>query len=478
MKYHSLLITCFLIVFIKGFSQNVPNNQHDILEINKLNQLGYETRLTNPEQTLSLGKRAMALARAKHYQRGVAESHRIMGIGYYYLTQNEKAISNYLRALSLFSAINDSLGKAQVLNNIGNLYRDVDQEKGLYYFRESLELAQKLNIPNLVAGTYLNIGIIYYRKKAFYQALKNYNISYNIFSKLNNTTGIIGCLQNQGVIYFKLSQLSKAETLLLVANKKAKENELNNVVASINLTLTSLYTSQKKFDKAEQFLEEGKAYAELVKDPKMEQDYLYTSYELENSRGNYKKALFYLKEVYTQDSITFKNLESQKVTLFQEQAKQREELAQNQLRLEQEKRKTILFWASCIVLTLSCVVIILLVMNVKKKAKTNLQLQALNDEVSLQKENLDRINHNLEQIIAERTLDLQIKNKKLSAYSSHLSHQIRSPIATMKGLILLQQENLIEKEEFIKEMAKCVNEIDDKILNINKSLHDPDDHNL
>lgn len=478
MRYHYLIIFYFLLISTSVFSQNDDRKQRDTLSIIKLNQLGYDIRLTDPEQTLSFGKKALGWAKSMNYKRGIAESHRIVGIGYYYLTENEKAISNYLTALSIFSDIHDDLGKAKVLNNIGNLYRDVDQEKGLYYFKASLELAKKLNIQSLVAGAYLNIGNIYTRKKNFYQALRNYEISFNYFSRLKNAIGITQCLQNQGVIYYKLRQVNKAESFLLTANQKAKENELNNVVASINLTLTSLYTSSRKFVEAEKFLEEGKGYAELVKDPKMALDYLYTSYEFENTRKNYQQALYYLREVYKQDSITFKNLESQKITLFQEQAKQREELAQNQLRLEQEKRKTILFWASCIVLILSCVVIILLVMNVKKKAKTNLQLQALNDEVSLQKENLDRINHNLEQIIAERTLDLQIKNKKLSAYSSHLSHQIRSPIATMKGLILLQQENLIEKEEFIKEMAKCVNEIDDKILNINKSLHDPDDHNL
>ena len=42
----------------------------------------------------------------------------------------------------------------------------------------------------------------------------------------------------------------------------------------------------------------------------------------------------------------------------------------------------------------------------------------------------------------------------------------------MKGLLILEQEKLIESEEFVDEVTKCVNEIDDKIININAVLHD------
>jgi signal transduction histidine kinase len=119
------------------------------------------------------------------------------------------------------------------------------------------------------------------------------------------------------------------------------------------------------------------------------------------------------------------------------------------------------------------VVIVLLVGSVKRKATTNSQLQELNSEISRQKDNLDRINHHLEEIIDERTKDLQVKNKKLSEYSSYLSHQIRGPIATLKGLMNLEKEGLVDKQECINMMDKCVSEIDEKIIEMSDMLHDP-----
>ncbi len=129
------------------------------------------------------------------------------------------------------------------------------------------------------------------------------------------------------------------------------------------------------------------------------------------------------------------------------------------------------FWSVIIVAGLLLVVIALLMANVRRTATTNLKLQDLNNEIVRQKNNVDRINHHLEEIISDRTQDLQAKNKKLSEYSSYLSHQIRGPIATLKGLINLEKESLISQEECIEMMNKCVSEIDEKIIKMSEMLH-------
>jgi signal transduction histidine kinase len=105
-------------------------------------------------------------------------------------------------------------------------------------------------------------------------------------------------------------------------------------------------------------------------------------------------------------------------------------------------------------------------------------LIALNEEVVKQKNNVDRINQQLEEIIVERTKDLIIKNQKLSEYSSHLSHQIRGPVATLKGLMMLVEDKLVESNEVAPQIKKCVDDIDEKIMNINEALHDSNKEGL
>jgi tetratricopeptide (TPR) repeat protein len=472
-------IKCFCLFLIfstllhRSYGQNSPDKSSpDTNQIIQQNKQAYNNRLTDPEQTVKQARNVLSSAHKIKFPNGEAEANRIIGIGYSYLSLPDTSLSYYLKAISLFQSTNNQDGQARVNNNIGNLYKESDYEKSIEYYNAALDIAKKVKDEDLTALVYMNFGNIYYRKKNFQLALDFYEKSTDLFTKLNSTTNIIQCWQNKGVVYFKKGDLDTAEVLLLKANKQAKEKDLNTAVASINLTLTSLFVQKGKFDEAEKYLKEGLTYAQLVKSTKLEYDYKITTYELELKRKDYKAALFSLMDIYKSDSINYKNTESIKLNLLNVQYKQTESQHKNELLLAQQNRQQILFWATILVAGLLLVLIFLLISNVNRKAKTNKHLTQLNEKITEQKENLNQINHHLEEIIDERTKDLQVKNKKLADYSLHLSHQIRGPIATLKGLLNLEKDKLIEPEECIKLMNKCVSEIDDNIIDMSGMLHE------
>jgi len=461
-----------------AYSQNLASPAVDTLEVIKLNQLGYENRLIDPNQTLSYGLKALKLSRQAKYQNGIAESYRVIGIAKSYQNENESAIESFLNSLSYFQKIGNREGEAKVYNNIGNLYRNVDFDRSLEYFHKSLAVAQELNIKDLIAGLNLNIGTVFQKKQLYTQALASYQKSIRYFTEIDNSTGLTQCMQNIGVTYYKLNRLKESEKYLKQAIQKAKVNDLNFVVATSNLTLSSVYIAIGNYDAAHKCIDEGITYSKLINDARLEYDYTFTLFELENRKKNYKAALGYLKQIYTEDSLTYKTNESVKLTLRDKQYRQQaKQLENDRIILEQKYTKT-LFWASSAVAALAIFAIFLLIRNNRKSAKTNKQLLTLNQEVLQQKEDLDRINHSLEEIIDERTKDLKVKNNKLSEYSSHLSHQIRSPVATIKGLLILESEKLIEHEELIEQLQVCAEDIDNKILNINETLNNNQKHSL
>lgn len=475
-------IFTFLIflVYINNAAYSQPSNTlpTDTLEIIKLNQLGYQSRMVDPKQTLAYSNKALKLSKQIHYLNGIAEAYRVIGIGKFYQNNNEGAIESYLNSLSYFKKTGNKSGEAKVNNNIGSLYRDFDHDKSLEYYNKSLEIAQELNVKDLIAGLMLNIGTVYQKKKHYNRALKSYQKSLKYFTDINNSTGITQCMQNIGVTYFKLSQLTESEKYLKQAIQKAKEHDLIFIIASGNLTLSSVYIAKGNYEAAHKSIDEGIAYSKIIEDARLEYDYTFTLFELENRKKNYQAALGYLKQIYTQDSLSYKNNESIKLTLRDKQYKQQATQLENErIILEQKYAKTLL-WASMAVASLAFFAVFLLFRNNRKSAKTNTQLLLLNQEVLQQKEDLDRINHSLEEIIDERTRDLKIKNNKLSEYSSHLSHQIRSPVATIKGLLILETDKLIEQEEFIEQLHVCVQDIDNKIMNINETLNNNEKHSL
>ena len=460
-----ILITCHLVVFSQ------PNA--DTAMVKRLNITGYEQRLVNPLITLNNATKALKLANDLNYISGIAESYRIKGIGEFYSNRSDKAVGSFLLALSYYKKNKNLQGQAKVFNNIGNLYRNVDFDKGLEYFNKSLHLAQKLEMKELIAGLYLNIGTIYQNKNLYSRALVSYSKSKNLFTAQKNTTGLAQSLQNIGGVYLSLTRLNEAEVNLKEAIKTAKKSDLNYIVSSSNVVLSSVYTTKELFLESESAIKEGMHYAKILNDNRLIYDCLYQSYQLELKRKNYRGALTNLSQVYAKDSIAFQHNESVKIGLLQEQHKQLEQQRENELTIAEQKYTKTLFWASSIAASLAFVVIFLLIRNVKKSEKTNKQLTNLNLEVSAQKENLNKINADLESIIDERTKDLKIKNNKLSEYSSHLSHQVRSPISSLKGLLMLEKDKLIDHEEFIMQVEKCIEDIDTKIININEMLNDP-----
>lgn len=469
-KIYSVLF--FILLALTSRASVKDMMAQDTNDVKSLNKQAYEMRLTNPDQSITTGNKALTLATKLNYTSGKAEANRVIGLGQYYLNLPEDAIISFLNALSFYTKDNNLRGIAKIYNNIGNLYRDNDFDRSLEYFQKGLAIGNKLSDKSLIATSYLNLGNFYYRKKSFNQALKYYDQSESIFSTLHDSVNLIQCQQNRGVVYYNLRQLPLADKMLTDASTKAKQRDLNESVASIDLTLASIYTSEGKFDQADKVITEGTAYAQITKDDKMKYDFVYTHYQLELRRQNYKSALSYLTAVHLQDSISEKSGLTSQLNLFEVKNKQEEEQKENELNVQRIQYENIRFWGVVAVSGLLMVTIGLLVSNVKRKTKTNAQLTELNGEVLRQKDNLDRVNHHLEEIIDERTKDLQIKNKKLSEYSSYLSHQIRGPIATLKGLLNLEKEGLVDKQECVSMMDKCVSEIDDKIIEMSDMMHD------
>ncbi|MDB5025031.1 MAG: tetratricopeptide repeat protein [Mucilaginibacter sp.] len=473
MKKAYLLILFVFISYLRAYADISLDGTQDTVQVNLLNKQGYSIRLTDHEQTIKKGQQALELAEKLNYTNGIAEAYRILGIGEAYSHNSATAIANYLNALSYFKRSKNLLGQAKVYNNIGNLYLDIDYDESLDYLQKGLKMAQELGSDKLIASAYLNIGNIYQRKKNFSLSLNYYDKSRKLFTKINDPVNSMIILQNIGVIYYKLKQYDKAEQLLLQANKEAKNKDLNTSIGIIDLTLSSLYIEKKMYDNAAKFLDEGLGYAQATKDAEMVADFTYNSYLLQFHRKNYEQALSYLHTIYERDSTLQTSMLTSDLALMQKQHDQQEKQNESKLIIERQKNDRVKFWWAVSGSGLLLIVIALLFTNVKRKAKTNVRLTELNSEVSRQKDNLDRINHHLEEIIDERTRDLQIKNKKLSEYSSYLSHQIRGPIATLKGLMNLEKEGLVDQQECINKMDKCVSDIDEKIIDMTDILHDP-----
>jgi ligand-binding sensor domain-containing protein len=100
------------------------------------------------------------------------------------------------------------------------------------------------------------------------------------------------------------------------------------------------------------------------------------------------------------------------------------------------------------------------------------EIQAQNEEIMAQAEEINGINENLEQIVRERTADLERKTKALEEYAFINAHKLRSPVASILGLVNLLCKTKLDKEgqEINKRLSQSAEELDEIVRSITKAL--------
>jgi ligand-binding sensor domain-containing protein len=102
----------------------------------------------------------------------------------------------------------------------------------------------------------------------------------------------------------------------------------------------------------------------------------------------------------------------------------------------------------------------------------NEEIQVQNEEISAQSEEILRINENLEEMVQERTRDLERKNKALEDYAFINAHKLRSPVATILGLINLISKTRLDEDraEINRRLQVTADELDTVVNSITKAI--------
>jgi signal transduction histidine kinase len=107
-----------------------------------------------------------------------------------------------------------------------------------------------------------------------------------------------------------------------------------------------------------------------------------------------------------------------------------------------------------------------------KEIKSRLALNASNQAIKIQAEEIKHINENLEHLVSRRTEELEKKNKTLEEYAFINAHKLRAPVASILGLIpILRALPLTgEGKEVIRHLKESTDKLDDIVHAITRTL--------
>jgi serine phosphatase RsbU (regulator of sigma subunit)/Tfp pilus assembly protein PilF len=289
----------------------MANYKEDTLKVNILISICRNEYRSLPDSAISHGNTALNLSEKLHFGKGIANSYKYIGMGYYFQSNYAETIIFWEKSLSSFEAINDKVGVSNILSNLGAMYADKgDDVKALEYHIRSLKVAEEskdtlrimtslinigviyLNNPktNDVALKYnlsalplteklgdndaigtvsVNLGEIYFRKEAYDTALYYYEKSLNAFEK-SHTGNVPYTLMNIGKVYMKRGDFKKAIEYQQKGYEIAKQSNAKPEMTTTLLGLAEVYSEEgtinsaiKTYNKALELAEETGGKKEL-----------------------------------------------------------------------------------------------------------------------------------------------------------------------------------------------------------------------
>ncbi|MFZ6011228.1 MAG: tetratricopeptide repeat protein [Bacteroidota bacterium] len=448
------------------------------------------------QDALKFFLKGLAESRKTGNKEGVASSYNNIGSAHKSLGHYEQALEYFYYALEVRKERGDKPAIAFSYNNIGNVYRDQgNYEKALEYFFDALKLHEESNSKQGIAVTYTNIGNIYKDQGNFEKALVYFNNSLKIKEGTGDKRGIANSYSDIGSVYHDQRLHIKALEHHLNALQLREEigDQRGLVQACVNLS--DIFISNKEFDKALPYLQRGLALTQAIKSEELIAA-LHTKYALyynmttqpaqafreanralaiaqtighvEQARnaaeqryiaaamvGQYRDAFeSHRLFISLRDSIqNEKNIRislSKEFTFKEEKAKIEQEKKELAFATAKERQKLIAYALSGVSVTVIFISILIY--------RSNRQKHKANRLLTQQKTQIEEVNVELEKLNS-------VKNRILSI----ISHDVRGPLNSLKGVLYLLENNAMSPAEFhniINNVGNQVGQVSDFLDNL------------
>jgi signal transduction histidine kinase len=373
----------------------------------------------------------------------------------------------------------DSANIAEVLNFIGNDYHDLGQyDEAYYYFTQSHKIATSIHDSLRMDISIHNVGTVFKDLGQYDIALQHFDISRKIGEKIGDDDGLAYMLDEKAEVYLKKKDYDRAREFLTQALKVIRERDLFIIehrvltnfavlhselgeyedammyydsayrlhqthdnefgTAETDIGKSKVYLAQGKFKEAEALLLKATESARELNATRLETDGYKLLSELAEKKGDFNSALRYYKTHKSlEDSVISQEMVQkmyQSQLKFATETKDSEIASLTRTRLEQEatlKRQEFLFNILVVVAALSVVLLFSIYRSGQRRIRINKLLMEHQAEIKKRSVELEQLN--------------QVKDK----FFSIISHDLRSPMNALAGILDLAEKKHLDADEFV-----------------------------
>jgi signal transduction histidine kinase len=442
--------------------QQRPDYLKDTAYVDLLDSAALAYFRVSVDSLVSFSDKALAIATQIGYARGQSVSLRQKGNAYFELGDYSKMLLYFQDALRVAEKANDSLQMAKAMYNIGNnAYQIIGRnEDARNIIKKAGDIFHIRKDSLAWYATIMSIGSLWAIDKNYEEALLYYNQGLKVATALKNRYAIVVINEQMGLLYQAKGRLKEALACLLqVWDYFSSTDDDVTRQSKCAREVADVYVQLKNYPMALKYASISLQKAQAVKSKPHILDAvgeLATTYE---AMGNTRYALKYFK-LLKQASDSVANETLRKKT---EQLETRYEFERKEafLKAAQEKKDVLnknivqkkelqIFIALLLILFLSLLVLILIRSRAIKQ-KSNLILEAKNEEIERQ------------------ALLLLKNNQEKDKLFSIISHDLKVPIHSLKEILRLLVDNYQEKEtiqNILEELRQDINHSSELVNNL------------
>jgi len=368
------------------------------------------------DKALKYNFESLVIREAEGNRKEISISLNNIGLTYYRLNDLTRSLQYYKKSLELKRSVNDKHDLDRLLINMGLcLNASGDYAEARKYVNEGLKECDGTCSDQITLEGQYALGISFFETKSYTESLAHFEKSYEVAKRVNNYR-----FQGENLLHFaKLHLINKDYAPI---SKYLLEAEQISIQRGYGRLLISTY----------------ELFSKLYK-----------------TTGDYQNtALYQAKYIALKDSIYSEKLMSnlaQVQTAYQEREnlktidEKNQVLAlQKEIIVRQQRQYFFIFTITCLAVSLALVLFYFS----KRQQKVNRELSLAKNKIQEQNKSLESHNKELEDRVEERTRDLNLTNQALSRANSSLqqvnseldnfiyktSHDIRGPLATLRGI--------------------------------------------
>ncbi len=460
---------------LENILRNSPSDSVRLLTLIKLSQ---ENQYKDLTKASTYSAQALAIAEKKQWVWGKSKAFGqesfLATISGDYATAMKYDNLN----LQLVIAQKDSVAIAETLGFLGNDYKDLGKyDEAYYYFTQSYRVARAIRDSLKMTIAIHNIGTVLSDLGQYDLALDHFKISSQISLAIGDLDGIAYDLDAMGDVYCRKKDYDKAEEYLFKALKKIRERKLTVIepralthlahlyyvirdlpksllyydtaimvynktsnefgAAEVNLGISQVFIEQEKFDEAQVLIEESLKTAQELGAERMEIDCYQKLSKLAERKGDFESALAFHKNFKAMQDSLFSQEMVEKVfqdqLRFQTENKDSEIANLSKVTSEQDselRKQEFLRNILVVVVALTAILLFTVHRSGQRRKRINKLLIEHQEEIKKRSAELEQLN--------------QVKDK----FFSIISHDLRSPINALSGILDLLSNKQITQEEF------------------------------